>query len=331
MKYIPLILFFFILASCNKKEFPAIGPEPEQEQDTTFDESSFVGFNMYFLKDKKLTGSDVSNNNINELELQYPPFVNHTNIEFYDTSAHIIYLYDSVTLPEMGVSVFGKPFVVTTDSIRHYVGVIWPGYSSASYRGPVIEVVPRFYPNDIVRISMGRAYPPAPDLRLNETILKTLKDYYIFHAGIHCSLDSVKILENDSLTNHCKLSYTFTVKNNDVFNLYVFDPLIMGDAHFHYYTNGIFFRAPGNIYQSTRGAQAPGAGENPLDWMIKINSGDSITRTVQKSGYPFIPKGSYDGGFSFNGTFNLGKSSREKPDGRVWMGKIEAKRSITIN
>lgn len=324
-----ILVLFLIFLSCDKNEDPFNKPVPEPHPEHETD-SSYTGFNMYFLKDENLTGSDVSNTNMNELELLKPPFVTQGNIEKYDTSSHVIYLKESVALPESEAHFLGKPFVVATDSTRHYIGVLWPMISSASYCGPVIDVGPRFYPNDIIKISTGRI-PMDHDFRMNETIIQTLKRYEVFHAGIDCSIDSVEIIENDSLNNRCKLRYTFTIKNNDELNLYVFDPLIMGEAHFHYYHNGVFLRTTEKIYQSTSGSKAPAENDNPLDWMIKLNSGESITRTVQKSGYPFIPKGTYECGFRFSGIFSLGKSEREKPDGRVWMGDKLAKSSATIN
>ena len=325
------ILFLFTtLISCSKKDNPFTEPENEEKKESEIIDSSYVGYNMYFLKNENLTGSEVTNTNINEFELQKPPFVTQENIQYYDTSSHVIQLFESIELPEMGVPVLGKPFVVATDSFRHYVGVIWPMYSSSSYHGPVIDVMPRFYPKDIVKISMGRAQPPAPDFRLNDTIIETLKNYDVFHAGITCKIDTVEIIENDSETNHCKLRYTFTIKNNDEFRLYVFDPLIMGDSLFHYYHNGVYFRTPENIYQSISGSQAPGEDDNPLNWLIKIDNGESVTRTVVKGGYPFIPDGTYECGFRLSGLNSIGKSNREKPDGRVWIGEVHSKRLITL-
>ncbi|MCG6188229.1 hypothetical protein [Maribellus maritimus] len=325
-----LLFLFSMFISCNEKNDQLINTEPEPELEAEVVDSSYVGFNMYFLKDESLTGADVSNADINKLELLKPPFVAQGNIELYDTSVHAIYLNKSVDFPELGISVYGRPFVVAIDSVRHYTGVIWPGYSSTSYKGPVIDVMPRLYPHDIIKISTGRI-PMEHDFRMNDTIIQTLRNYEIFHAGIDCSIDSVKIIENDSINNRCKLRYTFTIKNNDELNLYVFDPLIMGEAHFHYYHNGVFLRTTEKIYQSTSGSQAPAESDNPLDWMIRLNSGETITRTVQKSGYPFIPKGTYECGFRFSGIFSLKKPDREKPDGRVWMGDRLAKSSAIIN
>lgn len=57
MKYLPLIPFLFIfLLSCNKPEEPFVEPKPEPE----VIDSTYAGFNMYYLKDEKLTGTDVA-------------------------------------------------------------------------------------------------------------------------------------------------------------------------------------------------------------------------------------------------------------------------------
>lgn len=327
MKYLQFIFIIFILlTSCTSREKPDIEPIPEPKPEIV--DSVYVGFNMYFLKDEKLNGSTVSYTDLKELELQNKPFVSQENIQYYDSSAHVIHLKKEVSLPGMGVSVFGKPFVVVTDSIRHYLGVIWPMYSSASYCGPIIDVTPRFYPNDIVRISLGRT--PGSDSRLNHTIIQTLKQYKVLHAGITCTINNVDIVDNDMISNKCKLNYTFTIKNNDEFDLYVFDPLKMGNPLFHYYNNGVYFIGNENVYQSTSGSQAPQAGADKLNWLTKIDSKGSITRTVQKSGYPYIPPGSYKCGFRFSGLNSIAKSERQLPDGRIWIGEVTTEYSARI-
>jgi len=331
MKYLPyIIIIFFFLASCDKKEDPYVEPEPEQNQDTdtVAIDSSYVGFNMYFLKDENLTGSDVSYTNLNDLELLKPPFVSQGNIQMYDTSSHVIYLNESISIPDM-VSVFGKPFVVATDTIRHYLGVLWPMYSSGSYCGPIIDVGPRFlYPYDIIKISTGRI-PMTHDFRLNDTIIQTLKDYNVFHAGISFKIDSVAILENDSVKNDCTISFTIKVVNNDELNFYVFDPVKMGDV-FYWYQNNLYFKRNDNYYESNIGGVKPEGDVDKLSWFTKIESKDSVSWTLEKKGYPYIPPGDYQCSFTYWGLNSSSKSFREQPDGRIWMGKIKANYSITV-
>lgn len=330
MKYLPYIIIFFLLASCDKKDEPYIEPDPEQKQDTDtlVIDSSYIGLNMYFLKDENLTGSDVSNADINDLELQKPPFVSQGNIQMYDTSVNIIYLNESISIPDM-VSVFGKPFVVATDTFRQYIGVLWPMFSSGVYSGPVIDVAPKFYSNDVVKLSMGRARPPAPDPRLNDTIIQILKDYNVFHSGISFSIDSVAILENDSVKNECAITFTIKVVNNDELNFYVFDPTKMGDV-FYWYHNSLGLTKDYKTYYSRNGGVKPDDDVDKLSWFTKIESKDSVLWTLEKKGYPYIPPGDYECSFTYSGFNTSSKSFREQPDGRIWMGKLGAKYSITI-
>lgn len=328
IKYLPLISFLFIfLLCCNDPDEPFIEPEPEPEPELI--DSTYAGFNMYYLKDEKLNGTDVADMKLSDLELQKTPFVSQGNIQYYDTSSHVIHLFEAVTLPGMKVSVYGKPFVVVTDTIRHYLGVIWPMYSSASYWGPIIDDTPRFYPNDIIKISMGRAPTPQPDPRLNNVIIQTLKGQGVFHAGISFTIDSLAILKNDLASNSASVLYRFKIVNNDDLNLYVFDPFKMKDV-FYWYHNSLSFFDGNKFYQSKNGGKKPDEGTDILSWFTKINSKDSVLWTLQKEGYPYIPPGNYECSFSFSGLNSIGKATRIQPDGNIWIGKITAKYTIKI-
>jgi hypothetical protein len=325
------ILFLFAtLISCSKKDNPFGEPENEEKKESQIIDSSYVGYNMYFLENENLTGSDVTNADIDDLELQKPPFVAQENIQYYDTSSHVIYFFEPVELPEMGVHVLGKPFIVATDSFRHYVGVIWPMYSSSSYRGPVIDVMPRFYPKDIVKISMGRAHPQGTDFRLNDTITETLKNYDVFHAGISLAIDSVAILKNDSVNNDCTISYKIKIVNNDQDNLYVMDPLKMGNVFF-WYNNSLYFAKDYTYYESRIGGTKPDEGVDKLSWFTKIESKDSVSWTLDRERYPYIPPGEYQCSFTYWGLNSSTKAFREQPDGRIWVGKITAECSIKVD
>jgi hypothetical protein len=321
------VLFLFLL-SCNTKEDSFFETEPEPEQDLEIIDSVYAGLNMYYLENKELTSYDVFDTNLTELELENEPFVSQGNIKYYDCSTHAIHLFEEVALPGMNLSVLGKPFVVVTDSIRHYLGAIWPMYSSANNTVPIIDDSPRFYPNDIIKISMGRS--TGPDTRLNDTIIQTLKDYDVFHAGISFTIDSIAILENDSVNNNCTISYTIKIVNNDDLNLYVFDPTKMIDI-FYYFHNSLYFKNDDKYYESKNGGKKPADGVDNLNWLTKINSNDSIKWTLQKTGYPYIPRGNYKYSFTFSGLNSVEKSVRERPDGLVWVGKLTASDSIDIN
>jgi hypothetical protein len=283
---------------------------------------------MYFLKDDNITAQDLYGTDLTQLELEDQPFISQGNIELYDASVHTIQLYKQVDIPEM-VSVFGKPFIVSTDTIRHYFGAVWPMYSSGNFDGPIIDVAPRFYPNDIVKISMHRSYS-STDNRFNDTIIQTLEDYGVLHKGISCSIDSVVLVKNDSINNTCKLTYKYTITNNDALNLYVFDPLKMPVGLFHYHHNGVYFISESKVYESTSGAQAPEEGADEIEWLIRLGSKQSVARTIEKSGYPYIPKGKYKCGLRFASPYTIAKSKRLLSDGRVWIGEISVNDSIYI-
>jgi hypothetical protein len=323
--YLFLLLFLF---SCNKNGDPIIEPIPDPEPDIEETDSIYAGFNIYFLKDENIVAQDLYNSNLTELELENRPFLTQGDIEFYDASVHTIQLYKQITIPDM-VSVSGKPFVVVTDTIRHYFGAVWPMYSSGNFDGPIIDVAPRFYPLDIVKIALHNSYS-GEDKRFNDTIQQVLSDYEVLHAGISCILDSIILLENDSINNKCRLNFTYTVKNNDELSLYVFDPLKMESGYFHYYHNGAYLRNDFKIYESTSGGKAPTEGTDELSMMTKLNCGESITRTIEKSGYPFIPNGKYECGFRFSSPYRIAKSKRIQPDGRVWIGTISTTDSVSI-
>jgi len=313
---ISLIIIFLVgILSCSK----------EDNQYKIYD-----GFNIFLLKDENMTANTASKQELSNLELQIRHWVSSNDIEYYDYSAHIIYLKYEL---KIHISTFGKPFVVVVNGERQYLGALWSGFSSSYYLGPVINVHPRFYPDDIIHISLEQYLPQqSQDPRENDEIRDALKSTGKYHAGLECTIDKVEILDNNQQNNTCTLKYTYNIKNNDIFNLYVFDPEKMGNGLFHFFTNGVYFRDENNIYQSTTGHTLPEPWNSwELDWLSLIASGDSIIKTVTKTGYPFIPPGSYDCYFRFPSLrLQMSKEERVLPDGRIWIGKLHVMKSLDI-
>ncbi len=325
------LIYFLLLGllfSCTKE--PNLDVEPIQEPPEVPEppDSNYVGFNMYFLKDDEITAQDLYDADLYTLELEDHPFLTQSDIEIYDTSIHALHLYNSMELPEM-VWVLGKPFVVLTDTIRHYYGALWPMYSSSSFYGYVIDVYPRFYPNDIVKISRHFQFKGS-DNRMNRTITDVLTNYEVLHQGISFVIDTIELIDNDSTLNRCKVKFKYTITNNDDINLYVFDPLKMPEGLFNWFHNGIYFRGNSKIYKNTSGGIAPAVGTSEIDWLIKIKNKQSITRIIEKSGYRYIPKGKYECGFRFSSPIRIAKSKRVQPDGRVWIGDLPVTDSIIV-
>ena len=296
----------------------------------------YDGFNIFLLKDENVTAHKASEQEISNLELQIRPWVSSDDIEYYDYSTHILYLNHELIISDntaWDISVYGKPFVVIVNGERQYLGAIWPGLSSSMFFGPVINVAPRVYPDDIIHISLEQySFQQSQDLRENDEIRYALINTSKYHAGLKCTVDTIEILENNQENNTCTLKYTYSIKNNDVLNLYVFDPEKMGNGLFHFYTNGVYFRDENNLYQSTTGGTSPDPWNSwELNWLSLMLSGDSITKTVIKTGYPFIPLGSYDCYFRFPSlSHQLTKEERVLPDGRIWIGELHVMKSFDI-
>ncbi|MBA7571830.1 hypothetical protein ES708_13599 [subsurface metagenome] len=319
---ISLIIILFIgTLSCSK----------EDDQYKIYD-----GFNIYLLKDENVTAYKTSEQEISNLELQIRPWVSSDDIEYYDYSTHILYLNHELLISDNAasdISVYGKPFVVIVNGERQYLGAIWPGFSSSMFFGPVINVAPRVYPDDIIHISLEQySFQQSQDLRENDEIRYALINTSKYHAGLECTVDTIEILDNNQENNTCTLKYTYTIRNNDIFNLLIFDPDKMGSGLFHYFTNGVYLRNENNLYQSTTGHTSPDPWNSwELNWLSLILSGDSITKTVIKTGYPFIPSGSYDCYFRFPTlSHQLSKEERILPDGRIWIGKLHVMKSFDI-
>ena len=312
-----IIILFVGTLSCSK----------ENDQYKIFD-----GFNIYLLKDENMTADTASKQELSELVLQIRPWVSSNNIEYYDYSAHIIYLNNELIISDntaWDISVYGKPFVVIVNGERQYLGAFWTGLSSSMFFGPVINV-PQFYPDDIICIQHW--LQQSQDLRENEKIRDVLISTGKYHAGLECTIDKIEILDNNQESNTCTLKYTYTIRNNDIFDLFIFDPDKMESGLFHYFTNGVYLRNENNLYQSTTGHTSPDHWNSwELNWLSLILSGDSITKTVIKTGYPFVPSGSYDCYFRFPGlSHQLSKEERVFPDGRIWIGELNIMKNFDI-
>lgn len=290
----------------------------------------YDGFNIFLLKDENVTAHKASEQELSSLELQVRPWVSSDDIEYYDYSTHVIYLKNELKIYDtiIDISVFGKPFVVIANGERQYLGAIWPNFSSSWFSGPVINVAPRFYPDDIIHISYFRYLSQqSQDPRENDEIRDALISTSKYHAGLECTFDTIEILDNNQENNTCTLKYTYTIKNNDIFNLFIFDPDKMGIGLFHYFTNGLFLSNENNSYGSISGHTSPDNSWE-LSWLSLILSGDS-TKTVITTDYPFIPSGSYDCSFGFPG-LSLIKEERVLPNGRIWIGVLYVKKSFDI-
>jgi hypothetical protein len=311
---IPITLLFILSLVCS---------DPFRTRDNG------VGVNIYFLKDENLNAVNVLEKPFWALILDDIAWISAHDIERYDWSTHLIYLKKEKQLSFEGISVFGKPFVVTANDERCYLGALWSAISSYLPSFPIIMVGPGFngfHASDIIHLSLedfssqGQSLTdPRNDERLKNALIQSGQ----FSAGIQCTLDRVKVIQG---INASSVEYTFTLYNMDKDNLYVLDPERMGSSLFHYFTNGINLDNDSSHYWSENKVVTEPKHWSYWEksWLSKIESGNSMTRTVQLEGYPHIEPGRYQCTFEFPSQTHIEKEKRLFPDGRIWIGRIKS-------
>ena len=308
-----LISVLFVILDCS-------------EDKNLFAPCSYSDFSIYFLQDSSIKTSQVLEQELSKIELQDTPWLSEKDIHFYDFSTHCIYLKTDKSdffenfkeyyqFPSSWVE---KPFVVVAGGERCYIGSFHGGLLSIA---PVVPYMDEFdiggYPEDVMHIS--KAWGNSQDTRNDERVKNSLIEANLYRAGLSLELNSVVILENADTST---VQYTFTITNNDQDNLYTIDPDLMGSERFHYFTNGVVLRNESTqdlLESQYKTTVSPGFLQ--LEWFTKIESNQSIQKTVTLKGYPKIPKGDYTCDFRFPGP-PVKRDQRMLTDGRIWMGEI---------
>nr|WP_319270881.1 hypothetical protein [uncultured Draconibacterium sp.] len=257
--------------------------------------------------------------------------LNHNDFEYYDYSAHLIYLKDGKSFVE-DFEDLGE-FKVHANGEEIYSGETWPGYSSSIPLGPMIGTHPSFYGDNIVSIgfmpyldSLGNFLP---DPREDERIVEALKGYDQFHAGLSCEITSVEYVSSTNVT------VKLLLKNNDDFNYYYIDPEKTGIGLFHYFTNGLYIRnfSTHETYAHKIETVAAESYDSwDLDWMSVINSNRSKEITITYSNFEDVPPGQYKATFEFPGLgFQVDKEDIIQDNGQIWLGSLRMQKEITIN
>lgn len=295
-------------------------------------------FEVYLLRNKELkigailtkALADQDSTALSKIEIQDRAWLTDDDIDFYDFSSHLIYLKKDKSnfLPDevnLGFpsSWWDRPFVVVANGQKRYVGIFAAGLSD--YKWPVPEINDmnnyHFYPNDLLYIQW--VWFPSEDLndsRQDPSVKEALRNANKLHDGIKVTLNKILIIDNSDTAT---VKYTYTIKNNDIDNLYVLDPDKMGVNLFNLYCNGPSILRSGetstreSIYKSYDASQPKWS----RDWFVRINSKDSITRIVTLKGYEHFPPGIYYSELYFMGVKKIPKDQRELSDGRYWMGQ----------
>jgi hypothetical protein len=312
-----IILFsaFFLIIFCVKNPI---------------DFSSESEFSIYFLKNSDLSYDEALRSDIKNLELQNDPWISNRDIDMYDYSTHFIYLkynkkeYFDKYINEGGLykNYVPKPFVITADKERIYLGSLLSYASSRMYAGPCIrDLDVKFYPSDVVPIDYSDI---DTDIRNDDRIQDALIKLKIFHRGLRLKLSNVEVIKISHIST---IQYSYVLYNDDEDNLYVLDPDKMSSEKFHYYTNGVVLWNESTHHLESIYKIVENLEWSPL-WFSKINSKESMSRTVVLKGYPPIPSLKYECDFRFNSPNKVEKSERYLEDGRIWLGSIQSNRIL---
>ncbi len=273
--------------------------------------------NIYLVKDGQI---DYSNKEVNleSLELDKEPWLKHSEIEFYDWSAHMFYLNTEKERAKYS----GKYFLVKADNEPLFLGYFMsPVSSSFSYFPSITAWDGFFYSNDIVEIG-GFAGFHKETMDANIKFKKSLQEAGLHKAGIDVELLGLKRV------NSSTLKYTFKVINLDTENIYILDPDKMGASRFHYYTNGVSFMKDESYYYAEDKSVTSVKNFNS-SWYYKLAPEQSITRTVILDGFSSLPSGDVKCHFSFPG-MNLKNNNWEKSDGRIWLGNFRVEKELNL-
>lgn len=244
--------------------------------------------------------------------------ISHTDIEYYDINAHILYLKNEI-------SYFSNPektgfFSIYANHEEIYKGRIWPGLSSSIHAGATI--MPYFKANTkYIHIDFNKnvGKNKVKDMRNDERIVQALKKYNQFHLGLQYKIVSI--------TNSLQHSTVeIQISNDDNIDYYYLDPERTGLELYHFYSNGLYFIrvSPTKTFKHHIKIKQP----QPFDllekhWFSLIKSGEQKTMIISYNNFDILNSGKYKAYFS------LGSPSLITPDkelnyknGRIWLGHI---------
>ncbi len=293
-------------------------------------------YSIYLLENSSTTFQEAEEIGLNEVELGDEPWLDIEDIYLYDFSSHYISLkidkeplFEGMLDEGNMFNFLVKPFVIVADNQRIAFGSFISSYSSTLTGGPhIYDFENWFLPTDILRIH--RDFASDIDVRNDGRIEDALIAGNVYHAGIEVELIDVEIMDNSDTAT---VRYSFDIKNNDVDDLLVADPDLMGSELFHYYTNGVHFRGNDQSYYYSQYKEV--SPPDPYDcwqseWFVKIESGDKISRTVVLKGYPKFTNDTYRCYLYFSGPTRINLAERVVQEGRYWLGEVESN-SVTLN
>ena len=256
--------------------------------------------------------------------------LDHNDIDYYDFSAHLIYLKEAGAIEEK----YQKPGTawVYADSIKIYELSLVSQFASYIPQGPVIWFPPIFYPDYTVHIDMAWYYAyewlDKPDPREDPRIVEALERYGQFRLGLQGEIRVVRY------TPPGYVELELELHNEDSLNYYYYDPEKMGMGVYHYFTNGLFISdttTHQNYTHYVTHVQPDSGSGTDLEWMSLLEADSSVTITLIYDPFDEIPPGTYFADFVFPGPHSgVERMELEQENGRLWLGDINMSCVVTI-
>jgi len=291
------------------------------ESDMDFNNKSATDISIFLVDQNDSVSTDAD---LRDVTVESEPWISSADIEMYDISSHLLYLnYDKPINWDFIEQFENRRFVVYAGNSPIYSGEFLPIYSSRISSSYFI-LMPHFYPDDIIPISMfmndsSSNIDARNDPRIIEALLQTRK----LSAGIDCELSAV-VLDTTSAT------FRFTITNNDLENLMILDVEKMGLALFNYYTTGLLIENEDSAYiANERDVETPENWDSwELSWFTLLRSGEQKSYTIATTGYDSLPNGIYNCSFTFPSVNYIEKSERfvveDGVNARIWLGRVKS-------
>jgi len=313
-------LLLLVFSGCGDLGGPGNGEDP--------------AFAIYLAADTSTKIWDLPAEDLTTLDLSDTPLLTSSDLRLYDFSAHVMYLRDhrSDILPySSGRESFfldswcHRPFLIMAHDVPLYAGQF-----SCSVSSLIGAMVPEFsdlsgcmYPINTLHIDWDWHTPDLEDPRRNEYVRAALMDAGVFRAGISVRLDSLSSSNDDDLSI---VEYTFTLTNNDIDDLFVPDPELMGDALYHYFTNGLVIHnleTGESLGRVNRSADfGLGITRWRESWYTRVPSGTSITRTTVVDAIEQLTPGEYLATMIYQAPATVPAFRVFRNGGRVWLGDV---------
>ena len=294
----PFILLLFLAAGC----------EIEKDQvDEPLDPSLHLTDGFCLIKDSRVV-------------------LNHYDIDYYDYSAHMIYLKSPDAFEEEFK--YMDAGTIYADSSRIY-DLSFVSYA-ASYipQGPVIWFPSIFHPDYVVPIDQAWLTvllgADEDDPREDPRIVEALKKYGQFRHGLQCEILSFWYNAVEGVILELKL------RNEDPVNYYYWDPEKLGMECYHYVTNGLRLRDEMGQSYTHHTQHLSWAGADP-DRMSILESDSSLVLTITYEHFDELPPGNYTAQFRFPGPYKVeNREDLDLENGRIWLGDIDLYSEVVV-